>query len=69
MEKSPKSWMTTLLLMIFFGAWAHLYVGKVGGFFLRFFTGYGCLILWVMDLIKMFKGTFTDGQGRVISKN
>jgi hypothetical protein len=69
MEKSPKSWMTTLLLTIFLGCWAKLYVNDLKGFFIRLFTSNGCMVLWVMDLVKLFNGTYVDGQGRLVSKD
>ncbi len=67
--KSPKSWLTTLLLDIFLGGLGihRFYTGKVGTGLIWLFTG-GCFgIGWLVDLIMIAMGKFKDKQGRVIT--
>jgi len=81
----PKNWLTALLLCIFLGFAHRFYVGKIGtgilmlllgiigwtgfGFFplLIFFVGY--FIWWLIDLINICTGKFTDGRGFVLKKD
>jgi TM2 domain-containing membrane protein YozV len=67
---SDKTWSTTLMLCIFLGGFAghRFYVGKTGSAFLFIVTAGGFLIWWLMDLIKIIKGEFTDSEGRPIPK-
>lgn len=63
--RSHKSRLVTLLLCIFFGVFGfhRFYVGKVGTGFIYLFTGGVFGIGWVLDLISIVLGTFTDGFG------
>ncbi len=67
---SEKSWTTTLLLLLFLGGFgAHrFYVGKNGTAVLFIVTLGGFVVWWIMDLIKILKGEFTDIDGRPIPK-
>jgi len=67
---SEKSWTTTLLLLVLLGGFgAHrFYVGKNGTAILFILTAGGFFVWWVMDLIKIIQGTFTDIDGRPIPK-
>ncbi len=70
MENSSKDWTTTLLLCIFLGFLGvhHFYVGKTGMGILWLFTG-GCFgIGWIIDIIQIVSGNFTDVQGKKIIK-
>lgn len=65
-----KSWIATLLLCLFLGGFGvrRFYVGKVGTGILWLFTG-GCLgIGWLVDLIRIITGSFTDKQGNPIPR-
>ena len=65
---SSKSKTTALLLCIFLGGLGahHFYVGKVGMGILYIFT---CAIFgigWIIDIIKLASGTFTDASGTAL---
>ncbi len=67
--KSPKSWLATLLLCIFLGVIGvhRFYAGKIGTGLIWLFTA-GCFgIGWIVDLVCIILGKFTDKQGRVIT--
>ena len=69
MEKSPKSWGLCFWLTFFnWGFLVRFLVGDVGGGILRLLTWNLFSILWWVDIIKLFKGTYKDGQGRIVSK-
>lgn len=65
---SDKSFVATLLLCLFFGALGihRFYVGKVGTGILMLLTGGGFGIWWIIDLIMIIVGSFTDKGGRFI---
>lgn len=72
---SDRDWLTTLLLLIFVGSFGvhRFYVGKIGTGVLYIVTlfctaGLGTLIWWIIDLISIATGNFTDAQGRVIKR-
>jgi TM2 domain-containing membrane protein YozV/uncharacterized RDD family membrane protein YckC len=69
-NKSQKEWLTTLLLLIFFGTLgAHrFYVGKIGtGILMILVTfctfGIGAIIWYIIDLIFICTGKFKDKKG------
>lgn len=69
--KSPKDWITTLLLCIFLGTIGvhRFYVGKIGSGVAQIFTLGGCGIWTFVDLIMILTGSFTDESGKkIISK-
>jgi TM2 domain-containing membrane protein YozV len=68
---SDKKFLPALLLAIFLGGLgAHrLYVGKIGTAILQILTCFGFLGIWVLiDIIMIASGTFTDAEGRKLSK-
>lgn len=69
-QTSPKSKTTALLLCIFVGYLGvhDFYVGKIGKGILMMLTGGLFCIGWIVDIIKIASGTFTDGAGVAIRK-
>ena len=66
-----KDWLTTLLLCILLGGiGAHrFYAGKIGTGILQLLTLGGCGIWYLIDLIMIITGKFTDAQGNEITNN
>ena len=69
-EEPPKDWLTTLLLCIFVGGLGvhRFYVGKIGTGILWLLTGGVFGIGYLVDLIKIICGKFTDKNGKLIQK-
>ncbi|WP_350344496.1 TM2 domain-containing protein [Proteinivorax tanatarense] len=60
-----------LYLVIFVGTLGihRFYVGKVGTGLLMLFTFGGCGIWWIIDLIIVPTGSFTDSHGQPLAKD
>ncbi|MDF1798011.1 MAG: TM2 domain-containing protein [Planctomycetota bacterium] len=69
-QYSDKSRLVTLLLLIFLGGFgAHrFYAGKFGTAVLFIITFGGLGIWWLIDLVMVCVGSFTDIHGRPIFK-
>jgi len=65
------NWLTLLLLSIFLGSLGvdRFYVGKIGTGILKLVTVGGFGIWWLIDLIMIICGKFTDSKGNVISRD
>ena len=69
-EKEMQSkWITTLVLCWFLGIFGvhRFYTGSVGLGILQLVTMGGCGIWVIIDIVKLFMGTYSDGEGNVIS--
>ncbi len=68
--ESNKSWGTTLFLACTLGIWgAHrYYVGRVGSAIIQTFTLGGFYFWWLIDIIAILAGNFTDVQGRPLNR-
>ena len=64
-EKSPKSFIATLLLAWFLGQFGfhRFYVGKTASAVLMLLTVGGLGIWWLIDLIAIARGNFEDAEG------
>lgn len=71
MAPDQKEWLTTLLLCIFLGGLGvhRFYTGHTGIGLIQLFTGGGCGIWWIIDLISIVTGSYLDAQGKPLFKN
>jgi len=69
-SEDQSRWLILLLLSIFFGSLGvdRFYVGKIGTGVLKLITCGGCGIWWLIDLIFIITGNFTDINGKVIKQ-
>jgi TM2 domain-containing membrane protein YozV len=65
---SPQNWVAALLLCIFLGVLGihRFYVGKIGTGILMLLTGGVFGILWIIDIIMIAIGAFTDRNGQFV---
>lgn len=66
-----KDWLTTLLLCIFLGYFGvhRFYTGHIVFGLIQLFTFGGCGIWWLIDLIMIATGSYTDSNGLPLVKN
>ena len=66
-----KDWLTTLLLCIFLGYLGvhRFYTGHIVIGLIQLFTFGGCGIWWLIDLIMIATGSFTDSNGLPLVKD
>jgi len=67
---ASEKYTTLLWLSILLGEFGvdRFYVGKIGTGLLKLVTGGGCLVWWIIDVILILSGKFTDSNGNVIEK-
>jgi TM2 domain-containing membrane protein YozV len=67
---SEKRKLPAFLLALFFGVFGvhRFYVGKIGTGLLQLFTAGGLGLWWLLDLLVILLGGFTDKEGRLITK-
>jgi TM2 domain-containing membrane protein YozV len=67
-DTSSKSWIATLLFAILLGTLGvhRFYVGKVGTGILMLLTAGGFGIWWIIDIIIVAIGSFTDKGGNFV---
>jgi TM2 domain-containing membrane protein YozV len=65
-----KSWVVTLLLAFFMPIFGvhRMYVGKVASGVLQMITFGGFFIWWLIDVIRILTGEFTDANGQPLIK-
>ena len=65
---SPQNWVAALLLCIFLGVLGvhRFYVGKIGTGILMLLTAGVFGILWIIDIIMIAIGSFTDRNGQFV---
>lgn len=66
---SSKNWYITLFLSIFLPSFHRFYAGKVFTGILYLITLGGCFIWYIVDILFILAGKFTDGDGKYISIN
>lgn len=68
-NSSQKNWVVTLLLCFFFGYLGihRFYVGKAGTGILMLITFGGFGLWWIIDLIMILIGSFTDASRRFVT--
>ena len=70
MRSSEKRKLPAFLLCLFFGMFGlhRFYVGKVATGLLQLFTLGGFALWWLLDLLVILFGGFTDKEGRLITE-
>lgn len=66
-----KDWLTTLLLCLFVGGLGvhRFYSGDTAIGIVQLLTGGGCGIWWLIDIIMIVTGSYTDSEGKPLVKN
>lgn len=67
---STKNWLAALLLCIFFGVFGihRFYTGKIATGLIWFFTAGVFGIGWIVDIILIAKGSFTDSKDLLLTR-
>jgi TM2 domain-containing membrane protein YozV len=63
-----KSFVATLILAILLPGIDRLYAGYIGLGILKFLTGGGCMIWWLVDIILLATGKYKDKDGNDLVK-
>lgn len=66
-----KDWLTTLILCIFLGVFGvhRFYTGHIAIGLIQLFTLGGCGIWWLIDLVMIATGSYTDSYGQPLFRN
>jgi TM2 domain-containing membrane protein YozV len=64
--KQKYDW-TTLLILAIFGL-HRFYVGRIGSGIAQWLTAFGFGVWWLIDILAITKGEFTDSEGNPIQK-
>jgi len=70
MASSEKRKLPAFLLCLVFGIFGlhRFYVGKVATGLIQLFTVGGCVVWWLIDLLVILLGGFTDKEGKLITR-
>ncbi len=68
--QESKDWLIALLLCVFVGGLGvhRFYTGKIATGIIMLCTGGGCGIWWIIDIILIATGSFTDSNGMPLVK-
>ena len=70
-NQGNKSFVTTLILAIFFGYFGvhRFYTGHTGIGIIQLLTAGGCGVWYIIDIIMIVAGSYTDAQGNALARD